>query len=124
VLADPKFAAEASAIDCAAVPSAFTTFPAHSAPLGVEWFPPEAASPQSLNGYFLVALHGSSAVSIAHGYQVVRFVDGQGPEPIITGFLQDGKVLGRPVDILRLDASSFLLTDDKSGVVYHVQSHR
>jgi glucose/arabinose dehydrogenase len=121
VVADPKFSAGASAINCAAVPSATTTFPAHSAPLGLDWFPPDTASTPSLRGVFLAALHGSSSVSLGHGYQIVRFVEGQRPEPFITGFLQNGKVVGRPVDVLRLDASSFLFTDDKAGVVYHVQ---
>ena len=35
-----------------------------------------------------------------------------------TGFLQNGKSFGRPVDILRKDKNSFFFTDDFGGVVY------
>lgn len=36
------------------------------------------------------------------------------------GFLEAGKVYGRPVDILSVGPDAFLLTDDYAGVVYYV----
>ena len=42
------------------------------------------------------------------------------PQDFITGFLQDGIVYGRPCDIFRMGADSFLLTDDYSGVIYYI----
>ena len=42
------------------------------------------------------------------------------PEDFITGFLDGGKVHGRPVDVLSFGRNAFLLTDDNAGVVYYV----
>ena len=42
------------------------------------------------------------------------------PEDFINGFLQAGKVHGRPVDVLSYGDNAFLLTDDHAGVVYYV----
>ncbi|KAM3101506.1 hypothetical protein ACKFKF_07120 [Phormidesmis sp. 146-12] len=41
-------------------------------------------------------------------------------EVFISGFLQNGTIYGRPVDILRVDKDAFLLTDDYSGVIYYI----
>jgi glucose/arabinose dehydrogenase len=46
---------------------------------------------------------------------------GEKLQDLITGFLQAGKVNGRPCDIMKLDADSFLFTDDNAGVVYYVR---
>jgi glucose/arabinose dehydrogenase len=46
---------------------------------------------------------------------------GQRLQDLITGFLQKGVVMGRPCDILKLDANSFLFTDDNKGIVYLVR---
>jgi hypothetical protein len=40
---------------------------------------------------------------------------------LITGFLQKGTVVGRPCDIMKLDANSFLFTDDNKGNVFLVR---
>jgi hypothetical protein len=40
---------------------------------------------------------------------------------MVTGFLTKGNVLGRPCDIMKLDANSFLFTDDNRGVIYLVR---
>jgi len=42
------------------------------------------------------------------------------PQDFIRGFLQGGRVYGRPADVMRIGAGAFLLTDDQAGVVYHV----
>jgi glucose/arabinose dehydrogenase len=94
------------------------SFAAHVAPLGLEYFDTE--SPDALRSSFLVALHGSTNKRIARGYRVVQVV-GRSTRDFITGFLQDGVVNGRPCDIFKLGPNSFLLTDDKAGVIYYVE---
>ncbi len=108
--------------DCARVPAAYTTFAAHSSPLGLLYFSWE--NPQ-LHDSFLVALHGAGHPRIGSGYRVVRFTPQERkPRDFITGFLTsvNGKpvVHGRPCGLLRLAADTFLLTDDLLGLVYYV----
>lgn len=107
---------------CADVPAAYTTFAAHSSPLGFAYF---GKQDSNLSGSFLVALHGASHPSIGTGYKVVQFTPaGRAPRPFITGFLthRNGKsiVHGRPCGILRLDKDTFLLSDDYLGLIYYV----
>ena len=124
VLADVKFNAANKKFDCRKVPRAHTPFPAHSSPLGLEYF--DATNDPSLAGSFLVALHGSTKRSLRRGYSVVRIVDssaesrGGSVHVFITGFFDGTKVNGRPADIFSFGKNAFLLTDDHSGVVYYV----
>ena len=41
-------------------------------------------------------------------------------EPFITGFLQDNKYVGRPVDVMQLKDGSMLVSDDWNGAVYRL----
>ena len=41
-------------------------------------------------------------------------------EPFITGFIQDNKYIGRPVDVLVMKDGSLLVSDDYDGAVYRV----
>ena len=117
---DPMFGGSANKADCKAVPQAYTTFAAHSSPLGLEYF--DSTAPAPLRNSFLVALHGASKKRLGTGYRVVRVNNAnRKPQDFITGFLQNGVVYGRPCDILRIGADSFLLTDDYSGVIYYVR---
>lgn len=119
-LADPKFPRKAG---CAAVPKALAYFPSHASALGLSWFP--AADGGLLRDEFLVALHGASKLALDHGYRIVRIkADGRSGGELVSGFLADGKVLGRPCDVLRTGRDSFLFTDDKSGVIYRVRPKR
>jgi glucose/arabinose dehydrogenase len=107
---------------CETVPAAYTTFAAHSSPLGFAYF---AQSDALLGDGFLVALHGASHPSIGTGYRVVRFTpQDRTPRDFITGFLTNvnGKpvVHGRPCGILRIGPDRFLVTDDYLGLVYAV----
>jgi glucose/arabinose dehydrogenase len=107
---------------CEKVPNAYTTFAAHSSPLGFDFF---AGGDRILDGSFLVALHGASHPHIGTGYRVVRFTPtDRTPRDFITGFLSwaQGKprVHGRPCGILRTGQDSFLLSDDLLGLVYFV----
>jgi glucose/arabinose dehydrogenase len=106
--------------DCTKIPAVYTTFAAHSSPLGLEYF--DSAN-MVLASTFLVALHGASHLEIGTGYRLVRFTAGnRKPQDFITGFLVNGKVKGRPCGILRTDLDSFLLTDDLDGVIYYVHA--
>ena len=120
VLPDPTFAASPRRVDCSEVPVPYNTFAAHGAPLGLEYFDGTARSPE-LRDSFLVALHGGSKLSLRRGYSLVRVKGGSPPEEFLTGFLKNGKVLGRPCGILRVGPDAFLFTDDHSGVIYYVR---
>lgn len=119
IYADPKFNPGGSKFDCAKVPEAQVTFPAHSSPLGLEYFD---SNSDGLANSFLVALHGSTTKSLRRGYRVVRIAASKSgvAEDFITGFLEPPmKINGRPADIFNFQ-NGFLLTDDYSGVVYYV----
>ena len=109
-------------MSCRHVPTAYRAFDAHSSPLGLEHF--GADSGVELNNSFLVALHGSTKKNLNRGYRLVRLranaTPATPPEDFINGFLQAGRVYGRPVDVLSFGANAFLLTDDYAGVVYYV----
>ena len=122
---DPHFGALPRA-NCHAVPAAFTTFAAHSSPLGIALFP--ATDPHlgnTLGSSFLVALHGAGHPRIGAGYKLVRFTAAdRTPHDFLTGFLvQRGthpRVLGRPCGIFRIAPDTFLLTDDIAGRIYAI----
>jgi glucose/arabinose dehydrogenase len=118
VLPDSHFPNSPKRVDCAQVPLALTTFAAHGAPLGLEYFGSESNS--ELRDSFLVALHGSSKIELGRGYRLARVTAGLPPQDFLTGFLKDGVVYGRPCGILRLGPDAFLFTDDHSGVIYYV----
>jgi glucose/arabinose dehydrogenase len=107
---------------CDKVPPAWTTFAAHSSPLGFAYF---GKQDSALGETFLVALHGASHPHIGTGYKVVRFTAAdRKPSDFITGFLTTNNrkplVHGRPCAILRLAPDTFLLSDDYLGLVYYV----
>ncbi|HEV2863619.1 MAG TPA: hypothetical protein VGX48_21580 [Pyrinomonadaceae bacterium] len=123
VFADVKFKRGGSVKrTCRGVPVAFAAFDAHSSPLGLEHF--GAGSADELEDSFLVALHGSGKRALGRGYGVARVrADGRAHvvvEDFMNGFLQAGKVQGRPADVFKFGRDSFLLTDDHAGVVYYV----
>jgi glucose/arabinose dehydrogenase len=106
--------------DCTKIPAVYTTFAAHSSPLGLEYFD---SGNKSLADTFVVALHGASHPAIGAGYRVVRFdAANRKPHDLITGFLVNGKVKGRPCGILRIGPDAFLVTDDLDGVIYYVHA--
>ncbi len=104
------------------VPS-YIDLPAHSAPLGLAFFPAEW--PKEFRYNLLVAYHGSWNRTQPTGYKVVRFKLDQvgnflGEEDFITGWLTPQGALGRPVDILIKDDGVIFISDDKAGVVYRL----
>ena len=99
------------------------TFGAHQAPLGVHFYQGQMF-PAEYRGDAFVALHGSWNRSEPAGYRVVRvkFRDGEPVEavPFATGWLDDGDVYGRPVDIEELPDGSLLISDDTNDAIYRV----
>ena len=119
--ADAQLPLRPSRTDCQAAPDAFAFFGAHSSPLGLDYFGGDSSSPL-LKEHFLVALHGASNKQLNRGYRVVS-VDAHGQvQDLITGFIKNGVVRGRPCDILKLSENSFLLSDDYANVIYYVRA--
>jgi glucose/arabinose dehydrogenase len=100
--------------------------PAHSAPLGLAFFP-EKGWPAEYRNNLLVCYHGSWNRSIPTGYKIVRYrLDANGTllaaEDFATGWLtKDGSLFGRPVDIMIRPDSTIFVSDDKAGVVYLIK---
>jgi glucose/arabinose dehydrogenase len=117
IFSDPKFKRSGG---CRGVTAPYAYFPARSSALGFDYFD-DPDSPYLIRDAFLVALHGSTNKTIGRGYKIVVMRKGQPLQDLVTGFLQKGKVVGRPCDILRLDANSFLFTDDHTGIIYYVR---
>jgi glucose/arabinose dehydrogenase len=102
---------------------AYIDIPAHSAPLGLAFFP--KAWPQEFRYNLLVAYHGSWNRTVPTGYKVVRDkLDAAGNylgvEDFISGWLTPQGALGRPVDILIQPDGVIYISDDKAGVVFRV----
>lgn len=116
IFADPKIKRRSG---CRNVTRPDLFFPARSSAMGFDFF--DQNSDTALRNSFLVSLHGSTNKDIGHGYKIVSVQKGRRSRDIITGFLQRGKVVGRPCDIYKLGPNSFLFTDDYAGVVYLVR---
>ncbi|MEP6947217.1 MAG: glucose/sorbosone dehydrogenase [Acidobacteriota bacterium] len=117
IFGDPKFKRPSGCRDVA-VPYAY--FPAHASALGFDYFD-DADAPALIKDAFLVSLHGSTNKAVGHGYKIVIMRKGEKLQDFMTGFLVKGTVMGRPCDIMKLDATSFLFTDDNKGIVYLVR---
>jgi glucose/arabinose dehydrogenase len=81
--------------------------------------------PADYRHQLFVAQHGSWNRSKPQGYRValVRFENGKpvGEEGFAEGWLRpDGKVTGRPVDILVMPDGSLLVSDDRAGAIYRI----
>jgi glucose/arabinose dehydrogenase len=106
--------------------ASYIDIPAHSAPLGLAFFP-EEGWPEEYWYNLLVAYHGSWNRSIPTGYKIVRYkLDKEGnylgKEDFITGWLTEEKrAFGRPVDIL-IRPGVIFISDDKAGLIYKVHS--
>ncbi len=101
--------------DCSQKTGSAIDIPAHSAPLGLAF----------LDSDLLVAYHGSWNRSTPTGYKIVRVKfdragNYQSMEDFITGWLKDGKLYGRPVDIVSGPDGALYVTDDKAGLIYRI----
>lgn len=102
---------------------------AHTAPMDMVFYPPNAIPEQYRNdryGYALLALHGSWNRANPVGYEVVviPFVDGAPQEPVdfVTRFLSRNRraQFGRPCGLAVLPDGAVLFSDDSGGVIYRV----
>ena len=113
----PDSRARTSAERCRRMTLPTIEIQAHSAPLGLAFYTGEQFPP-SYRGSLFVAYHGSWNRTVPTGYKIVRvpFRDGRpsGPvEDFATGWLQGGRVLGRPVGLQAgADGALYLSTDD------------
>jgi len=97
-------------------------FNAHNAPLGI-LFPDTHGWPEAFGRTLLVALHGSWNRSEPDGYKVVslHWTDaGIEEHDFLTGFLLDGNISGRPVDVAQGPDGAIYVSDDYSGAIYRV----
>lgn len=118
---DPEFAADKK---CTQFKPPVWKYKAHMAPLGMRFYLGHQF-PESYKNQLLVAQHGSWNRTEPQGYRValIKFNEGKpvSEESFISGWLsKDGKVLGRPVDILEMPGGSILISDDALGVIYRV----
>ncbi len=113
---DPQYNPGGKLRDCTKVPLAMAGLPAHGAPLGLEYF--ADGSVTGVKDSFVVALHGSGFIRIGAGYGLWRVSRDGTVAPLIDGFLRDGKIYGRPADVL-MWGNGFLFTDDYAGVIYY-----
>jgi len=110
--------------NCATFRSPSWQFKAHNAPLGIRFYRGNQF-PENYHHQLFVAQHGSWNRSTPDGYRIalIKFEQGKpvSEEIFISGWLtEDGKVLGRPTDILEIADGSLLIADDKRGVIYKV----
>ncbi|MGA7808115.1 PQQ-dependent sugar dehydrogenase, partial [Bradyrhizobium sp.] len=96
----------------------------HAAALGMRFYT-GSMFPNSFRNEIILARHGSWNRTNKFGGDVVVVrleKDGkvQSIEPLVTGFLENNKYIGRPVDVLQLKDGSMLVSDDYNGAVYRI----
>jgi glucose/arabinose dehydrogenase len=96
----------------------------HSASLGMRFYT-GSMFPKAYKNAIIVARRGSwnRTKKIGGDVLVVKLnKDGtvKSMEPLITGFLEDNKYIGRPVDVMQMKDGSLLVSDDWNGAVYRV----
>ncbi|RIL05458.1 MAG: oxidoreductase [Proteobacteria bacterium] len=98
-------------------------FGAHNAPLGIT-FVRNPDAPEPLRGAALVALHGSWNRTAKDGYEVVTLhwtADGRIEErSFVSGFVHEGRAIGRPVDVAEGPDGAIYVSDDYAGAVYRI----
>ncbi len=96
----------------------------HVAPLGMRFYTGEMF-PKQYKDQIFIAEHGSWNRSDKIGYRVTLVKLDQQQKPIsydtfAEGWLDGGKVWGRPVDILNMPDGSLLVSDDQLGAIYRI----
>ena len=96
----------------------------HAAALGMRFYTGKMF-PSGFKNQIIIARHGSwNRTNKFGGDVVVAHLNKDGTvknlEPLLTGFLQDNKYVGRPVDVMQLKDGSILVSDDWNGAVYRV----
>lgn len=95
----------------------------HVAALGLKFYT-GTQFPVAYKNRLFIARHGSWNRSTPIGYDVVMAtLEGNKVvkvEPFATGWLQNGKSWGRPVDVLQLPDGSILISDDQADCIYRI----
>jgi glucose/arabinose dehydrogenase len=125
VIPNPAFGQSPDA--CKGVQQPVVTLQAHSTPLGMAFYPLEATQfPERYRNSLYVALHGSDSRSLSAGDKIVRIPIDCGkmagrPEDFLSGWLNsNGTSNGRPMGITFADDGSMFISDDQTGLIYHV----
>jgi glucose/arabinose dehydrogenase len=97
----------------------------HSALLGMRFYTGSAFPSEYRNAIF-IARHGSwnRSQKIGGDIVVVKLNDDgtfKSVEPFLTGFIENNKYVGRPVDVLFINDGSMLVSDDYNGAIYRVR---
>src|ERR1700687_4101813 len=96
----------------------------HAGTLGMRFYT-GSMFPKSYKNAIIMARHGSWNRSKKFGGDVAVIKlnkDGtvKSIEPFITGFLEDNKYVGRPVDVLPMKGGSMVVSDDWNGALYRI----
>lgn len=97
---------------------------AHTAALGMRFYTGKMF-PAAYKDAIFIARHGSwNKTQKLGGDVVVAKLNKDGTvksiEPFLTGFLEDNKYVGRPVDVLQMKDGSLLVSDDWNGAIYRI----
>ncbi len=118
-VSDPDLGINRELQAATAVPPVFE-FRAHNAPLGIT-FLRHKSNPERTA---LTALHGSWNRSTPDGYKVLALrwnVNGEiSASDFLSGFEEDGDIIGRPVDVVENAAGDIFVSDDYAGVIYRI----
>ena len=95
----------------------------HVAPLGLKFYTGDMF-PQEYRNQVFIPEHGSWNRSNKIGYRITKVtLDGDQStsyETFAEGWLDEGKTLGRPVDLLIMKDGSMLVSDDHNGAIYRI----
>lgn len=111
------------AVDCNGMTRISRGIQAHSAPLGLT-FVQNTNFANPYRNSAVTALHGSWNRTVKTGYKVSFFPwnsSTQTPtteQDLVTGFLDNGNVIGRPVDVAVDRQGDMLISDDYNGTIY------
>jgi glucose/arabinose dehydrogenase len=115
---------------CKGIQLPLVSLQARSTPLGLAFHPLDATQfPNNYRNSLYVALYGSENGSTPAGFKIVRIPIDCGRmagrvEDFITGWVKsDSTSSGRPVGITFAPDGSMFISDDKTGVIYHVWYH-
>jgi glucose/arabinose dehydrogenase len=97
---------------------------AHTAALGMRFYTGKMF-PAAYKDAIFIARHGSwNKTTKLGGDVVVAKLNKDGTvksvEPFLTGFIEDNKYVGRPVDVLQMKDGSLLVSDDWNGAIYRI----
>lgn len=94
----------------------------HAGSLGLKFYNGKMF-PAKYQGAMFIARHGPWNRTVKYSDISVAWPDGKGGakvEPFMTGFVENNKYLGRPVDFLILKDGSMLVSDDHAGAIYRI----